>query len=247
MTSPGPRCLPHPPPAQHLICSERDLARLCPRSSPLLGGFFTVCEGINPVEEGGHGLGGPLSPPGPPEPRPQEAEPPKVGYCLLGGLCKWAWGAHSQLLPSTGIWGGPATSPRPIHSGSRGAAHVLGSMWGSISCSSHSSDTFGTEFFTTPAGRARQCGVCQVGWSMPWDLVLQAPQVHPRVRTAPPDPLFPTLHPSHGSHSPAPSHLPSWPGSDPIPLTPPALGYINPEQPQLLLSLPFTFFLSNSP
>lgn len=78
VTSPGPCCPLSPAPAQHLVCSKRGLIHLCPRSSSLLRGLFTVSECVNPIQEGGHGLWGPLSPPGPPEVRPQEADPPQM-------------------------------------------------------------------------------------------------------------------------------------------------------------------------
>lgn len=76
VTSPGPRCPLSP--AQHLVCSKRGLIHLCPWSSSLLRGLFTVSECVNPIKEGGHGLWGPLSRPGPPEVRPQEADPPQM-------------------------------------------------------------------------------------------------------------------------------------------------------------------------
>lgn len=215
--------LRRPPPAQHLVCSRRGLIHLCSRSSSLLRGLFTVGEGVNPMEGGGHGLWGPLSPPCPPELRPQEAEPPPSGLVPpQGGCANGHGGVTAGCSPEQGSGGHQPCPPNPFALEHGVQPTFWGSVWGSISCFSCSSDVFGTGGFH-PSRWHSPAAWAPSRWSMPWDLSPRVPHTHPGARTSPPAPPYspPSIPATSIPAAGLTSHLPSCPRSGPIPLTPP--------------------------
>lgn len=143
--------------------------------------------GVTPIEDGGHGLWVPLSPPDPPELRPQR-ESLKTRL-----LPPQAVQRSRECLQPAGPWHGDLGrlnhGPRPVCSGAWGAAHVLGSA----GAQSHGSaiGTEGLAVLTAPAAWAPS------GGSMPGDRVPWDPQAQPRAGTSPVDPQFPMFHLSH--------------------------------------------------
>lgn len=213
-TSPGPRCPPRVPPAP--LSTSSAASGVSPISAH--EARPPLSKSVNPIEGGGHGLWGPLSPPGPPELRPQEQSPPKQVIAPQGAVPVGVGGGGcSGLLPSTGIWGDQPHPPDPFALEHGGAAHISGGAWGSTSRFRHSSDVFGTEVFITRlaqpgSGGVHQLGPCPETWNF------GSPKAHPGAQRSPLGPPIP--HP--------PSQL--W-ISQPCPIPPPQLAWIWPDPP----------------
>lgn len=224
VTSPGPRCpLPVPPPAQHLVCSKRGLIHLCPRSSSLLRGLFTVCECVNPVKEGGHGLWGPLSPPGPPELRPQEAEPPKSRLSPPQGAVQMGMGGFAAgCSPAQGSGGEQPHPPDPF-----ALEHgVQPTFWGARGAQSHASFTaathLGLRFLPLSPTQPGSVGSVRLVHALgPGPLGPPSAPWGKNVSSVPPIP--------HPPSQPPPSRLQV---SQPCPIPSPQLAWIGPNSPQ---------------
>lgn len=118
-------------------------------------------QGVNPIEDGGHGLWVPLSPPDPPELRPQR-EPPK-NRLLLPQAVQRGRECLQPAAPRHGDVGAISHGPQARLLRSVGCSPCVGELSPMVQPS-------GTEGFAVLTGPAQQCGLHQVG-PCPWDWV----------------------------------------------------------------------------
>lgn len=218
--SPGPRC---PPSAVPLLLSTSSAAGGVSSISacgahPFSEGYSLSGRVLILQRRGGHGLWDPLSPPGPPELRPQEAEPPRVGWSLPRGAVQMGMRGLQPAAPRNRALGGTSHVPQTHLLWSTRCSPRFGGACGAQShASAAAAMCLGRGGFTPPAGTARQRGLPRAG-PCPGTCPLRFPAHTPGREPL----LWPPYSPPSIPAAGLTSHLPSCPRSGPIPLTPPA-------------------------